>query len=447
MESDGYSLFTECHRLYMHGMRRALREGLESAYGEEWFRRGVLLALTERQRETIEAELARWPDPDYANQMDTGHFGRILRWNHGAVFASHFPELELAMGQFNTLRQMRNDWAHVLPGALSPQRAVSAAQLMREHLLKLNCEEAILIDSILKDGKIQDVENPMLELVSPAERPDDYNDDEQADEAPVSPGTLWHTLRGYLVSECLVEPIQVTGEESRPREAQVSVTIRISNVAPSGDNAPEVIFENVELQVPLAQQSSRDSRIGTLEPGQTVESQFTLPEKAAADFEYRVSGNVDHRRYFRIQVKGGLPGQLVGQVLNDFVQRFDSIEIGEPFNRALAAISVVRPTMSLADAAVVRVELTQLQPAIEERIAGVTGLLREFHLRRRESALGSHCNDIVALMRDLSSNLQAMDDAIGGTDLEAIDEAVKNLRQLQLAVLQVEETVRRIRNA
>ncbi len=67
MEPDGYSLFTECHRLYMQDMRHAVRERLESAYGDDWFLRGMLSAVTDYQRETIEAELVRWPDPEPVN--------------------------------------------------------------------------------------------------------------------------------------------------------------------------------------------------------------------------------------------------------------------------------------------------------------------------------------------------------------------------------------------
>ena len=51
------------------------------------------------------------------------------------------------------------------------------------------------------------------------------------------------------------------------------------------------------------------------------------------------------------------------------------------------------------------------------------------------------------LLSQLGSKIQAVDDAIGTTNLEAIKSAVNDLEQLQLSVLQVEETIRRMINA
>ncbi len=102
--------------------------------------------------------------------------------------------------------------------------------------------------------------------------------------------------------------------------------------------------------------------------------------------------------------------------------------------------------MSLVEAARVRQELGQLQPTIEEKTAAIDTLFREFHLRK-DSPLEAHCNQIALLVSDLDSKLQAVDDAIGGTNLDAIAAAVNDLRQLQMSVLRVEETVRKMRNA
>ena len=447
MESDGYSLFTECHRLYMQGIRHALHDRLESAYGDDWFQRGVLSAVPDYQRETIQTDLARWPAPEHVNHLDAAHFGHIVRRNHAAAFANVVPELDLTLAQFDRLRLMRNDWAHVVPESLPLQRAVSATQLMKEVLLKLGCLEAVDIAAILDERNLEQVENPMLESASQREHSDERRDGESPEELPSQPVTLWHTLQGYLVAESHVERIET--EEQRGQRGgggQVQVTIRVSNIAPASEDRPEICFTEVRLSVPSSRRGREEVRLGELPSGQTVERQFELFSNEVAQFEYEVSGSVDQERYFRVQKKGGLPSNIVRPVLNAFAERFDVIGIKEPFNGALAAIADVQPTMSLADAARVRQELGQLLPTIDEKATAVNELSREFYLRKG-SPLGIHCGEIASFIKDLGSKLQAVDEAIGGTNLEAIDVAVNDLKQLQLSVLQVEETIRKIRNA
>ena len=260
MESDGYSLFTECHRLYMQGIRHALHDRLESAYGDDWFQRGVLSAVPDYQRETIQTDLARWPAPEHVNHLDAAHFGHIVRRNHAAAFANVFPELDLTLAQFDRLRLMRNDWAHVVPESLPLQRAVSATQLMKEVLLKLGCLEAVDIAAILDERNLEQVENPMLESASQREHSDERRDGESPEELPSQPVTLWHTLQGYLVAESHVERIET--EEQRGQRGgggQVQVTIRVSNIAPASEDRPEICFYRGPVVGPVEPPRSRRS--------------------------------------------------------------------------------------------------------------------------------------------------------------------------------------------
>ena len=48
---------------------------------------------------------------------------------------------------------------------------------------------------------------------------------------------------------------------------------------------------------------------------------------------------------------------------------------------------------------------------------------------------------------EFEKNLAALDEAIGLTDLALITDAVRNLRQTQLAVLRVEDTIRTMASA
>ena len=45
LQSDAYMFLTECHRLYVRGVRRALRDRLMKEFGEEWWERGVVPAV------------------------------------------------------------------------------------------------------------------------------------------------------------------------------------------------------------------------------------------------------------------------------------------------------------------------------------------------------------------------------------------------------------------
>ncbi len=344
MGVDGYSLFTECHLLYMQGIRRALRERLESVFGGEWFQRGVLPAMSDFQRETLENELGHWPDPDYANLLDVAHFSRIVRRNHAAAFTKELPELDLVLGQFDQLRAIRNDWAHVVPDSLPLRRAASAAQLMKELLLKLHCPEAVQIQSLLAANNLTNMEGPIVESASDGGRSDDYQDDRGSTEQMRHPAALWQTLQGYLVSETQVEPMEELAGTRAVPERQVRVTVRVSNIAPASEDMPEICFENVQLSV-LSARNRQQSDLGSLAPGQTVERQFEVLENAVTQFECHVQGKVDHRKYFSVQRKNGLPLEVVRPVIDRFAGGFDAIGIKEPFNRALKAIADVRASI------------------------------------------------------------------------------------------------------
>ena len=64
MNSDAYMFFTECHRLYIQGTRRAIRDRLVSAFGEDWWEKGVEHAISADQLQNLQGEIERNPDRD-----------------------------------------------------------------------------------------------------------------------------------------------------------------------------------------------------------------------------------------------------------------------------------------------------------------------------------------------------------------------------------------------
>ena len=55
--------------------------------------------------------------------------------------------------------------------------------------------------------------------------------------------------------------------------------------------------------------------------------------------------------------------------------------------------------------------------------------------------MGARIHEIVLALRDFAAKFNELDTAIGNTDLDSIAAAVHDLRQVQLAVLRVEDAV------
>ena len=444
MESDGYSLFTEFHRIYIQGIRNSLQERLSAAYGDDWFQRGVLPAVTDIQRANLTAALERAQAGGRATLLDAGHFGHIVSWNHAAVFAQTITEIDYTLRQFRFLAAMRNEWAHIPVDGLPMDRVVSAIQTMQALLVTLRCREALEIGKIMTQRNVGQSEATSIDLTPNATS--DEDDDIEVDTLTYAPSGLWQTLRSYLVTDAFVTP-------TNPSEGQVLVTVRVSNVAPVSGDRPLIRFENVNLEVkpdrPAETRSRRSgsgNALGILEPGQTVERQFTLNAREVAHFEYRTVGQVDTHSFFGVQQNGGLPIEVVQPILNEFSTRFEAIGIKEPLNLALESLAVVKPTMTLSDASQVRRQLEQTNLLIEKKRNALGELFGEFYLDR-ESPLGASVREVVLLLEGLETRIRAVDKAIGQTNLGAIENAVRSLEQSQLSVLQVEETIRKMLTA
>lgn len=128
MASDGFGLFTDCHRLYVQGVRRALRERLESAHGDNWWERGVLPALTDDQRRDFDFLLSREPTTDLGTHLDTRHFARIVMRSHAAAFVDAFPGIDSVLSRFRFLASIRNEWAHIPEAGLPLPKVKSASK-------------------------------------------------------------------------------------------------------------------------------------------------------------------------------------------------------------------------------------------------------------------------------------------------------------------------------
>ena len=144
MNTDGFIFFTKTHKLYVQGVRRAICQRLQSAFGDEWWERGVELALRPEHRESLRNEMERRPSRDLQLFLDASHFGWIIVNHHNEAFSDAFHDTIWTANEIRRLTHLRNEWAHIQDIPLAQARR--AAGSMKSILASLRCEEALEIE-------------------------------------------------------------------------------------------------------------------------------------------------------------------------------------------------------------------------------------------------------------------------------------------------------------
>ena len=439
MDADTHLFFTKCHWLYMQGMRRAMRERLQSAYGADWWGRGVLPALTEAARQRLQDDVARYPGQEPHLLLDAGHFARIVTRHHNAAFADAFRDGQRAAQNFWQLALARNQWAHIQ--SISPAQAGQAADLMRQMLAALRCEEALEIAEMMQRGNYEPDSAAADEWRLP--EPEPLADQANRAEPETDLWRIWNQAQSYLTLGKSV----ILSSNVRNREMQAAVQVRVQNTAPDSKDWPIVHFKSVSLDIPgIAWELERNRRqgpksLGALGPGEVRDVEIIFPAKQLIAVEFVVFGEVDADRLFQFRQTSNLPGDVVGPLQREFVDRLAAIGINEFVKRALDAFEAISPDMTLADVIRMRQSFGQLAESIAERRGLLDALVREFHLGQ-ETALGQRARELVLALVDFNAKVSELDTAIGNTDLALISHAVGELKQIQISVLRVEDTIR-----
>ena len=445
MEHDTHLFFTRCHWLYVQGVRRALRERLSAIYGADWWSRGVLPALPEAVVQRLENEAARISGPEPGQELhtllDASHFGRIVAQHHRTAFDDAFSDSQRTFRDFGRLMTARNRWAHLQP--ISPAQAGQAADLMRQILTALRCAEALEIADMMQN--IADQPGAATaELLPPELEPTDA-DLERADPASALQ-QLWQQAHSYLTLEkAVVLSSLIVGRQRRQELAQVN--IRIHNTAPDSKDWPCVHFTSVELQIPGVRLIDGHNshhlpiRLGELAPGQMHEIELAFPAKQLLIAEFVVSGAVDVGKLFQFQQTAYLPDEVISAVQAEFADRWASIAVNDAVKDVLDAIATITPEMKLADVVQVRQSLANLSAGVDAKRNQLDLIYREFHLGG-DSFLGQRVREIARALVDFNSKVSELDAAIGNTDLALISQAVRDLQQIQLSVLRVEDAIR-----
>ena len=424
MNMDVYMFFTRCHVLYITGVRRAIYERLFKEHGDDWWQNGVERSLAEGQVDDLRRHVERDPSRGRHLLLDTPHFIRIIGRNSN-LFSDAFRDTVRISEELRRLTTIRNDWAHI--DNISLARARRSTEQMRRILTALRCDEALEIEKMshemAENFSSVEEENPMDEFDHP-----DRGLDVQ--EAPAPTSDLWRLLQSYLVLE---KTVQMPEEEA---DGYVEVSLTVHNTAPHGADWPEVYFDSVYVEA--AGRYRVD--LGTLRPGETKREVMRFRLKQLIGIEFELFGAVDASRLFQIRRTTSLPEDVVGPLRQQFVDQLESIGIKQFVTETLEIIEPIGPDIPLADLRAIRESLKSRFDRIAEKVRALSALSRDFHLNR-EHSLGVRINELIQALREFGSKFNELDMAIGNTDLDSIAAAVHDLKQIQLAVLRVEDAL------
>ena len=307
MELDAFDLFGKSHRIYVHGVRSAIRERLESHYGDQWWEQGILPSFWGPIREQIAAEAEKYDAGQRHFLLDSRHFGYIIRKNHEAAFLQSFPNSLRAFTQFRQLTTVRNDWAHIQE--ISPGRYRQAANIMQDILAALNRQEALEVERMSKDAMADSTTETTQE---PIEEADLENAPVVAVQPLTEPVDSWRRLQSYLQVERDVS----IEETDRGRIAQISV--RLANTAPESPDWPSVVFR----EIVVGDGGNHSEQIHRLQPGETAEANFQVPETRLLSFELSLSAEVDGDELLKFQHRAELPPDATAAIKSHFASRF-----------------------------------------------------------------------------------------------------------------------------
>ena len=421
MNLDVFMFFTRCHVLYISGVRRAICERLFKEHGDDWWQNGVERSLAEAQVDNLRSHVERDPSRDRCLLLDASHFIRIIGRNSN-LFSDAFRDTVRATEELRQLTNIRNDWAHI--ENISLARARRSAEQMRRILAALRCDEALEIEKMsnemAEDFSSSEEEDPMDEF----DHPDRVVD---VQESPAPTSDLWRLLQSYLV---LGKTVQM------PADGSAEVSLTVHNTAPQGSGWPEVYFNSVYVEAAGRYRAD----LGTLGPGQTKREVMRFRSKQLIGIEFELFGAVDAARLFQIRRTTSLPDDVVGPLRQQFVDQLESIGIKQFVTETLEIIQPIGPEIPLADLRAIRESLKQRFERIAEKVRSLSALSKEFYLNR-EHSLGVRINELVQALREFGSKFNELDTAIGNTDLDSIAAAVHDLKQIQLAVLRVEDAL------
>ena len=135
-------------KLYTDAMRRLVKQGLIDAYPNNWWEQGVLSALSEGQRRSINRELAKNPDADREDLIDANLLVPVVTRRFDTVFADTFRNYRQTQSWLIQVAEARNEWAHPRSGDVLADEAAHALYAMVQLLSAADIPEAEVVETL-----------------------------------------------------------------------------------------------------------------------------------------------------------------------------------------------------------------------------------------------------------------------------------------------------------
>ena len=432
MHTDPYLFFTDCHRLYVQGVRRAIKDRLVSVFDKDWWEWGVDLSVSDDQRAYLRDHITRHRNRDPYLFLDPSHFIPIITHNHNQAFADAFTDIRKTATDLQTLVRLRNEWAHTQE--ISWGRAMQGAHVIRHILASLNCAEAVEVDRMLRESDHDSWNEPADEAIEVLEQ----RDGELENETPLSEApSFWHQLQSCLQYRTHVEDL--VGSD----EGKVKVIVTVFNSAPDSLDYPYVQFKSVTISgsVPLDGGRRHDMDLGQMEPGDIRHVEFELPKHGLLSADFEITGDLDAEKLFHFRRIGSFPGDILAPIQARFVKRLQAVGVREFVSEILESIGNLDANMTLADMTRIRESIGRQPARITAKQDAIGQIIADFHISR-SSMLRERVRDIARTLDDFGRQLGSLDEAIGKTDLERMHQAIEDLKRIELALLRVEDVVR-----
>ena len=432
--SDADVLMTLCLRLYVGGMRRVVSERLQEHFGQEWWQRGVLSVVDKERQQHLKDDIRLNSQRDPSTSLDAAHFPLITNAHVDQVFPNAFVNRFEAIDRMWNVVHVRNQWAHQ-QGVPFP-RVLRAAGWMKDVLLELKCPEALEIEKLIKDYAIEPMAVAEEQTMYNVETPIDADDLPDVRETLSTLGMLWHELRGYL---------QVETEVAMPEDQErgdATVTVRVYNSAPSNREAPEVHFRGIAIQAVGGNARRRgEEEISELGPGDTGEVQFAFPARQILAVTFDITGEVDTERYFRFTTNAGLPEEVVEPIRKELHAWLDKMDLKAFVEGVEADVSGFHEEMPMNELRSRRVALKLHAEELKAKRQDLDKLYSHFKLRGG-SMLADRIKELASDMNDSTERFKELDEAMGETEMEKIEDAVRGVQEVHLALLRLEAAIR-----
>ena len=142
MTESNHSVLGEGLRLYTDAMRRLVKQRLIDAYPNNWWEQGILSALSDSQRRSVNRELAKKPDADREDLIDANMLVPVVTRKFDSAFEDTFHNFRQTQSWLIQVSEARNGWAHPRSGDVLTDEAAHALYAMVQLLNAAGLPEA-----------------------------------------------------------------------------------------------------------------------------------------------------------------------------------------------------------------------------------------------------------------------------------------------------------------